>query len=629
MNYLETYLKKAEDAVPNSSVSLRLSAERFAEKHLAVFGFNEHMTGLLFGHVQSGKTGQMFGIASVAADKGFRFFVLVTTDNTILYQQTLERTKRSLGGFIDGFRVLGETDDGEFLTAPKTPIPTIVVLKKNIRVLKHWLNHIASNAYFKDLPLFLLDDEGDASSLNTRINQSDVSAIHNALNGLRKQAPSSFYLHVTATPQSLLLQAKESDWRPSFAHYIAPGTKYLGGDFFYGEDSPCIRLTPDNEKDALLKTREIPEGFRKATLSFLIAGAHSLIAKERNVCNFLIHPGVKISEHEKTKEKVEQYLEEVRYDILNKAQTFPHGLQDAWNDLQRTKPGLSPIEEVIAFLKNGLPQINVITLNKNTLDGTHYDTGLNVLIGGNSLSRGVTFSGLHTVYYCRSSKTPQADTCWQHARIFGYDRDAGLCRIFTPEPLAKLFRELNDANNALFTILQEKGPEAISVLVPDGTRPTRPNVLKSDELAILAGGVNYFPSLPTSTNLQKLDELLGNEDADRLASIEDILNVLDLVRAEKGDPWESHNFPSCIHALKESSQRPECRIVVRTERSIGKNTGTLLSQDDRELGKRYGDKLVLTMYRIRGEVEKGWDGAPLWIPNIKFADGACFYLNSQ
>jgi hypothetical protein len=129
--------------------------------------------------------------------------------------------------------------------------------------------------------------------------------------------------------------------------------------------------------------------------------------------------------------------------------------------------------------------------------------------------------------------------------------------------------------------------------------------------------------------LKKLDVLLGTEDADRLANMDEIVEVLGLIRTEKGDPWESHNFPNCIHALKESSQKPECRIVVRTDRSISKNTGTLLSPDDRDLGKRYNDKLVLTVYRVRGEIEKGWDGSPLWIPNMKFAEGACFYLSSK
>ena len=31
------------------------------------------------------------------------------------------------------------------------------------------------------------------------------------------------------------------------------------------------------------------------------------------------------------------------------------------------------------------------------------------------------------------------------------------------------------------------------------------------------------------------------------------------------------------------------------------------------------------MYRVSGDKEKGWDGLPLWIPNIKFPTDCCFY----
>jgi len=304
-------------------------------------------------------------------------------------------------------------------------------------------------------------------------------------------------------------------------------------------------------------------------------------------------------------------------------------MQDAWADLKSTKPDLSSVEEIVAFLHKGLPQINVVSLNSKSPDGAKYDSGLNVIVGGNNLGRGVTFPGLNTVYYCRSAKTPQADTCWQHARIFGYDREPGLCRIFSPPPLIKLFRELNEANNALFAILKEKGPRAISVLTPKGTRPTRSNVIKKDDLAILAGGVNYFPSFPTEKNLEKLDKLLGLENTDKNSNLDEILDILDLVKVEKSDPWQAHNFPNCIRALKESNKKQRCRIVVRTDRNIGKGTGTLLSPDDRELGKEYNDQHVLTVYRLRGESKKGWNDLPLWVPNIKFADGTCFYLSTK
>ncbi|MEI7741477.1 MAG: Z1 domain-containing protein [bacterium] len=631
MNFLDAYIARSEKATPNTATSLRISAQEFTTKYLADFNFNDHLAGLLFGHVQSGKTSQMFAVAAAAADSGFRLFVLVTTDNVVLHRQTLERAKRLLGGFMDGFRVLGETDDAEFHSTSNGKNPTIIVLKKNVRVLKNWLNNLATSTHFKDSPVFVLDDEGDASSLNTKVNDNDKSAIHDHLEKIRQRAPSSFYLHVTATPQSLLLQAALSGWRPSFAHYIAPGAGYLGGDFFYGEKSTALRLTQDNEKAVLLKGDDIPEGLRKAVLSFLIAGSHCLVTQERTVCSLLVHPGVQIKEHDKAKEKVERFLDGIKADLMNDSQVFLHDLQDAWTDLASTKPGLTPMTDVLAFLKNGLPQINVVALNSKTMDDVKYDTGLNVLVGGNSLGRGVTFPGLHTVYYCRSSKTPQADTCWQHARIFGYDRDSGLCRIFTPEPLAKLFRELNDANNALFAVLQQKGPSAVSILTPVGTRPTRMNVVKTDELAILAGGVNYFPSLPETTNVEKLDAILNLEDSDKPSTIDEILTLLGLVEVEKSDPWVSHDFPGCLQALKlkQVDVKNECRVIVRTDRSIKRGTGTLLSPDDRGLGKQYADKIVLTMYRIRGEEEKGWTGKPFWVPNIKFADGTCFYLSSK
>jgi hypothetical protein len=39
------------------------------------------------------------------------------------------------------------------------------------------------------------------------------------------------------------------------------------------------------------------------------------------------------------------------------------------------------------------------------------------------LVRGLTIPKLQTVYYSRTSKAPNADTFWQHSRIFGYDRE--------------------------------------------------------------------------------------------------------------------------------------------------------------------------------------------------------------
>ena len=50
------------------------------------------------------------------------------------------------------------------------------------------------------------------------------------------------------------------------------------------------------------------------------------------------------------------------------------------------------------------------------------------------------------------------------------------------------------------------------MLTPAGTRPTRANVILKDDLMIVTGGVNYFPSLPQTGNLDELDKILGSAD---------------------------------------------------------------------------------------------------------------------
>lgn len=621
--YLDNYLRRVGATNKELVSILNKSAEEFAKKHIDTFDHNSHVSGLLYGHVQSGKTGQMLAIAAAAADRGFKFFILVTTSNVILHKQTLERAKLSLGGFMAGFNVLGETDEESFLTRG-LQMPTMLVLKKDSNVLKTWANNIASNPIYKEEPLFLLDDEADASSLNTRVNQSEQSTINMLLEKIDKQSPSSIYLHVTATPQSLVLQIEMSGWKPQYSFYLPPNKGYLGGDFFYGEDSKNLIETEDNEREDLLKAEHVPIGLRKAVLHFLVAASDLFLTKPKPVCSMLIHPGVKISEHSTVRTKIEKFLEGARNDLIVNSSTLEFDLRDAWEELSKTKKDIKPFNEIMSFLRADMPSVNITVLNSRTPEGSVYDKGLNIVIGGNTLGRGVTFPGLQIVYYCRSAKTPQADTSWQHARIFGYDRDPNLCRIFSPPPLIKLFRELNDANNALFYTLQKKGPGAVSLLTPKGTRPTRMSVVLKEELMVIAGGVNYFPLNPTHSSISALDQKLGVKDDERDISLNEAEKILRLISVEKNDLWNQHSFADCVETLKKNAKY-QCRLIIRTNRSVGKGTRTLLSPTDRELGDHFDDRLVLTLYRLKGELEKRWEGRPLWVPNIKFPDGTYFY----
>ena len=223
MKYLKQYLKTISDRGNiKLAESISKTAEDVGNQYIKTFSFSSHEIGLLFGNVQSGKTGQMFGIMCKAADLGFPVFVLLTTDNVVLQQQTLDRVKSDLSGFC----ICGETDGGLFLENSLIE-PTIIVLKKNYRILKLWAGILNSTGFMKGNPLFIIDDEADAASLNTLINKGKKSSINRYLDMIKNESSSSIYLQVTGTPQALLLQTLASGCRIRILHTISSPEKRI------------------------------------------------------------------------------------------------------------------------------------------------------------------------------------------------------------------------------------------------------------------------------------------------------------------------------------------------------------------------------------------------------------------
>ena len=72
MQYLNAFLSKIRDRGSiKLAESILKTASEIGEKHIKEFSFISHEIGLLFGNVQSGKTGQMFGIMCKAAENIF------------------------------------------------------------------------------------------------------------------------------------------------------------------------------------------------------------------------------------------------------------------------------------------------------------------------------------------------------------------------------------------------------------------------------------------------------------------------------------------------------------------------------------------------------------------------------
>ena len=230
MKYFDNYIERIKE---RGNVALAEAINKTVNdvipKYISNFSFKEHIVSLLVGDVQSGKTSHMFGLMSAAADEGFGIFVLLTTDNILLQQQTYKRAERDLSDFC----ICDENDYLKFLDNNMKK-PSVIVLKKNGRVLKQWKNNFASTQFCAGNPLFIVDDEADAASLNTQVNKNKQSTINKNLDEIKRTSSSSIYLQVTGTPQSILLQTIKSGWKPRFIYYFKPGKGYLGGDFFFG-----------------------------------------------------------------------------------------------------------------------------------------------------------------------------------------------------------------------------------------------------------------------------------------------------------------------------------------------------------------------------------------------------------
>ena len=115
---------------------------------------------------------------------------------------------------------------------------------------------------------------------------------------------------------------------------------------------------------------------------------------------------------------------------------FEEALEEQYAKMTPLKTEKKSFQEVLEKAKQLLKnkEIKVLMMNgKTDVDSTDYSEGCNFVIGGNTLGRGVTFPGLQTIYYTRTSKKPQADTMWQHSRMFGYDRDPGMMMVYIDE----------------------------------------------------------------------------------------------------------------------------------------------------------------------------------------------------
>ncbi len=620
----------------------------------------EKVTGLLYGKVQSGKTNASIATVALAKENGFRCFIVLTSDNKWLLDQTAKRFKDSLhddGPIVRSWpqwKENPETFGRENIARHLSDRAVVLISTKNRRSLETLIDVLRAAETYK-YPTLILDDEADNASLNTQTAAAALgqvvspSAIFSLIGDIRREVHHHIYLQITATPQSLLLQALNNSHRPAFSIVIRPGSAYMGGELFFaqGQRHSVTEVEPDEIEHLKAGDGEIPTGLAKALLTFFLGFAQKYKGgSKRKVFSFLAHICHKKITHshlEKTIGKfVDSFDRAIRgKDGARKRKWAMDLLQEAYIDLKRTcklKPLKSLIKLIVKYIASAQRTIINADLSRPEPE---YNVGMNILVGGNRLGRGVTIEGLLVTYYGRDAIQKQMDTVHQHARMFGYRKDLqDVTRLFIPKHIFEAFQQIHEADDATREAIGDvsRDMKIIPVWVGDGLKPTRSGVLNPADINVFSPGRQIYPYKPVfkrsdgiSAETEKLEFLLRNyndEEKYYEVPIGFLIELLSHTRSKHtkgGETWEDGRVLKALRSMAgESVNVKKGRLNVRTNKGQGleyvnkKPDNSRGYADSRwvEKARMYPEQPTLVLMRQKGRKEENWDNCPLYIPTL-------------
>lgn len=630
-------------------------------------------TGLIYGRVQSGKTNTTIATLALAHENNFRCFIILTSDNTWLGKQTANRFNNQVQGgpvFFDW--EAWKNDPDVFAKTKVVPyiqdIGVVLVSTKNGHHLDNLLK-VLKAAKVKCVSTLIFDDEADNASLNTNESKQakkgkdtiDDSKIFKIIGEIRQEVANHIYIQITATPQSLLLQSLPHPCKPQFCAALPkPGDSYMGGELFFSDKSNYSCIVDTGEINELKKQQGainpgnkwiIPEGLRRALCCFFLGSTYKMLSseKEDEKYSFLAHVCYKQDIHSVLEKVISQFVVNLDKALREKSSATEHKqsikwLEEAYNELNKTADNLPSITELIDELKIQLRRAIPKIIDANNPDKEpSYNPGMNILIGGNRLGRGVTIEGLMVTYYGRDAKQKVMDTVHQHARMYGYRQNLkDVTRLFLPEHILDAFRSIHEADEAMRQAIGDDidNIKLQPVWVGRNLKPTRSNVLDPSVIGVLAPGSLVHPQNPAykkqeiEHNSKEIETLIINYQDNNLYAEVDIDLMIKIISYTKSyyvpsEKWEHKRIIQGLTNMKSQGMTKGRLNVRRGERN--KNKGLDLKRQDpfkwRGFGfgpsnwstkakKEYPDVPTLIICYEKGEKSAGWDGHPIYLPML-------------
>ncbi len=362
---------------------------------------------VIYGEPQSGKTELMICLTARLLDEGHHAIVHLVTDSVDLLGQNLERFKSA--GLAPSPRNATDVADVPIGSGHNA----LLFCKKNSKDLDKLIKAVATLR-----PVVVIDDEADYATPNAKINQDDKTAINKLVADLLGE--DGVYIGVTATPARLNLNNTFNNRTETWVRF-KPHSAYTGQDAFFAQHGPRpYRLVP-------LKGTGSAEDANRALARFCVTVAHLNLAatkagEQETNYSLLIHTSGKTDDHSNDRATVEKTMKVL---VSPDDPDFYPFLSMLYNEAQSLYPQDSA-DALTAYVLANASRNEIVVLNNTTRKATAGSNRANptcpftIIVGGNIVSRGVTFPNLLAMFFSRDVKAKlQQDTYIQRARMFG------------------------------------------------------------------------------------------------------------------------------------------------------------------------------------------------------------------
>lgn len=364
---------------------------------------------VVYGEPQSGKTEMMIALTAKLLDEGCKVIIVLLNDNVELLKQNLNRFRRA--GLSPDPKNFSEVIDPNIQIGENE---WVIFCKKNPNDLRKLIDKLTE----VDQKI-VLDDEADYATPNSKVNKGEKTRINSLIGDLLGQK--GIYIGVTATPARLDLNNTFENANDRWV-YFPPHAGYNGQPVFFpinlrDEMKYRLHLLPDSE--------DSPRFLQEALFSFFVTAAYlnSVVHPKEQNYSMLIHTSGRRADHTEDYRQVVLLINSLK-DKNDKR--FDSHVKEIWN-IARQRFDEQTANRITEYICRSISRHTIVVMNsaadKKNVDysvATIPANPFTIAIGGNIISRGVTFENLLSMFFTRDVKHKiQQDTYIQRARMFG------------------------------------------------------------------------------------------------------------------------------------------------------------------------------------------------------------------